>query len=75
MANSVGQVSSATAEVGKTLEDIKKATGGTAAASENVATEAQRMSEGVARLEVMVGRFRFDEEDEGKGGTALPSGR
>ncbi|RRD65499.1 methyl-accepting chemotaxis protein [Fretibacterium sp. OH1220_COT-178] len=65
MAESIGLVTGATSEVGDTLENIKRATTDTATASENVAGEAQRMTEGVARLEELLGLFRYDGKGEG----------
>jgi len=75
MAESIGQVTSATAELGQTLENIKRATTDTSAASENVAEEAQSMSEGVARLEQLLDQFQYDEKEQSGGNPALPSAK
>ena len=74
MAESLGQVTSATSELGQTLENIKRATTDTSAASENVAEEAQSMSEGVTRLEQLLDQFQYDDkEQETRNRAALPA--
>ena len=77
MAESLGQVTSATSLVDETLDNIKRATTDTATASENVAHEAQTMSEGVAHLETLLDLFQFDDKVKtaGTGNRALPSAR
>ena len=77
MAESLGQVTSATSLVDETLDNIKRATTDTATASENVAHEAQNMSEGVARLEALLDLFQYDDKVKtaGTGNRALPSAR
>ena len=65
MANSVSVVTASTAEIGTSLSHIQSATAETAAASENVAKEAQDMTEGVARLEELISQFSFDSESDG----------
>lgn len=74
MAEAIGRVTSATSEVGQTLENIKRATADTAAASENVAGEAQSMSEGVAHLEQLLDQFQYDGKGQETGNRApLPA--
>ena len=63
MANSVAEATSATEEVVKTLNAIKAATGETATASENVAEEAQSLSEGVDKLQNILAMFRYDDKE------------
>lgn len=61
MSNSVNLVAASTSEIETALGHIQSATAETAAASENVATEAQDMTEGVARLEELLSQFKYDE--------------
>ena len=70
MTKAIGRVTSATSEVGQTLENIKRATVDTAAASENVAGEAQSMSEGVAHLEQLLDQFQYDGKGQETGNRA-----
>ena len=64
MAGTVTQVSEATSEAVQNLGNIQSATEDTAAASENVAREAQGLSEGVEKLREIVAMFRHDDVTE-----------
>ena len=77
MASAVAQVTQATTEVVRTLNGIKDATADTSAASENVAQEATRLSEGVEKLQKILDMFVYDDErtnEKNASLLALPSG-
>ncbi len=77
MADAVTRVTGATADVVKTLGGIRDATAETSAASENVAQEAQRLSEGVQKLQNILDMFVYDDEhtnEKNAGMLALPPG-
>ena len=61
MADTVTQVSGATSDAVRNLGNIQAATEDTASASENVAREAQVLSEGVEKLREIVAMFRHDD--------------
>ncbi len=62
MATSVTEVAKATADVVRALDGIRSATAETSAAGENVAHEAQHLTEGVETLRTILAMFRYDEE-------------
>lgn len=61
MATAVARASQATAEVKENLDGIKAAASDTSIAGENVAQEAQRLSEGAERLHGIIEMFMYDD--------------